>query len=454
MSRQWFREREPAVADGFGLPRPDQLPMPVSGDGSRVARARKAGRSMLALTARLLLNAFIGAVAMAVVPLAVVAVRGDHLATALYRTNSNTAARMIAVQPLRAFTVARDPSITPMQAGAALNALQYRRSESGDFQTIAPATHFRRPWRARTITEDMFVSARPDMTGAPSSAMILEAAAKGFSAREQAYLAELAEAPIWREFDLVARAPGVDVLGGQLRLPFDVDALPETRPLPSFRDSKELAYAAVSRAAYYMSIGQPREAEQVLRSIISFGYVFTDNGTTTIDELIGTVIVGIGRNALQRFYLLEHDPRAGLAALEAPHLQDVVRSRAPGVRALSTDDVRRRLLAGLADPTVPRPERFEAVRALSLMQCSNVRGLLFGRDGEVQGALDRARSELARYPSERALIDLDTRVPSVARVSAARGPLQAILVSPATVAGVVLHNPRMAACTLLLTNVE
>jgi hypothetical protein len=83
-----------------------------------------------------------------------------------------------------------------------------------------------------------------------------------------------------------------------------------------------------------------------------------------------------------------------------------------------------------------------------------VRGLLFGRDGEVQGALDRARSELARYPSERALIDLDTRVPSVARVSAAKGPLQAILVSPATVAGVVLHNPRMAACTLLLTNVE
>ena len=442
------------MAEGFGMPRADQVPVPVSGGASCVARAQKTGRSLLGFTARLLRNAFIGAVAMAVVPLALVAVRGDHLATALYRSNVNTTARMLATQPLRAFAVARDPSITPLQAGAALNALQYRRPMNVGFQAIAPATHFRRPWRTNRIAEDMFVSARPDMTGAPSSAMILEAAAKGFSPREQAYLRELAEAPIWHEFDIVARAPGVDVLGGQLRLPFDPDALPEMRPLPSFRDSKELAYAAVSRAAYYMSIGQPREAEQVLRSIISFGFAFTDNGTTTIDEMIGTVIVGIGRNALQRFYLLAHDPRAGLAALEAPHLQEVVRSRAAAVRTMDTEQVRRQLLAELADPTVPRPERFEAVRALSLMQCSNVRGLLFGQNGEVQGALDRARRELARYPSERSLIDLDTRVPSVGVVSAAAGPFQSLLVSPAAVAGTVLHNPRMAACALLLTSVQ
>ncbi|HEX5973078.1 MAG TPA: hypothetical protein VFY85_14190 [Gemmatimonadaceae bacterium] len=454
MSRQWFREQEPAVAEGFGMPRADQVPMRADGDAARVAQVQKTGRSLLAGTVRLLRNALIGAVAMAVVPLAVVAVRGDHLATALYRANGNSSARMLATRPVRAFTVARDPSITPLQAGAALNALQYRRPANGDFQAIVPATHFRRPWRTNTIADEMFPTARPDMNGGPSSRTILEAVAKGFSPREQAYLAELAQAPIWREFDLVARAPEVDVLGGQLRLPFDADALPEMRPLPSYRDSKELAYAAVSRAAYYMSIGQPREAERVLRSIISFGFAITDNGTTTLDELIGTVIVGIGRDALQRFYLIEHDPRAGLAELAMPQGGDLARSRVGTVRPSGADEVRRQLLAVVADPAAPRPERFEAVRALSLMQCSTVRGLLFGQDGEVQGALERARSELARYPSERALIDLDTHVPSGTRVATATGPFQSLLVSPAAVAGAVLHNPRMAACTLLLTNVQ
>ncbi|HEX6598253.1 MAG TPA: hypothetical protein VF034_02955 [Gemmatimonadaceae bacterium] len=435
------------------MPHAAQVPMPVQGDTARVARVQKKGRSLLAGTVRLLRNALIGAVAMAVVPLAVVAVRGDHLATMLYRSNTNTSARMHVTQPLRAFVVERDPSITPMRAGAALNALQYRRPTNGEFQAIVPAVHFKRPWRTSRMTEDMFVGARSGLYDGPASQTILESSLKGFSPREQAYLKELAEAPIWREFDLVARAPQVDVIGGQLRLPFDADALPEMRPLPSFRDSKELAYAAVSRAAYYMSIGQPRQAEQVLRSIISFGFAFTDNGTTTMDELMGTVIVGIGRNALQRFYVLQHDPRATAPELAMPEVGDLVRARAGASHANGTQELRRQLLAELADPTVPRPERFEAVRALSLMQCSNVRGLLFGQDGEVRGALGRARSELARYPSERALIDLDTRVPSVARVSVATGPFQSLLVSPAAVAGAVLHNPRMAACTLLLTSV-
>jgi hypothetical protein len=120
----------------------------------------------------------------------------------------------------------------------------------------------------------------------------------------------------------------------------------------------------------------------------------------------------------------------------------------------SPDEVRRHLLAELADPTVPRPERFEAVRALSLVQCSSVRGLLFGQDDEVKRAIERSRDALARYPSERALIELQTRMPSVAAISAATSPMQSLFVSPATVAGVVLRNPRMAACTLLLTSGE
>ena len=79
--------------------------------------------------------------------------------------------------------------------------------------------------------------------------------------------------------------------------------MPEQRPLPSFEGSRELAYAAVSRAAYHMALGQRDSAETVLRSIVSFGFAFIDNGTSGLEAVIGSVIVAIGRDALHRFYV-------------------------------------------------------------------------------------------------------------------------------------------------------
>ena len=109
--------------------------------------------------------------------------------------------------------------------------------------------------------------------------------------------------------------------------------------MPSYRDSRDLANASVARAAYYMAIGQPARAEEVLRSVISFGLVLIDNGSTSMDELIGTVIAAIGRDGLQRFYVIEHDPRASLPALAGPtkgtmrRASALERARAPRTRS-------------------------------------------------------------------------------------------------------------------------
>lgn len=401
---------------------------------------------------RVLRNALVAAVAMAVIPIATVAVRGDHLATLLYDSAPNVRARVrVVAEPVRAFGVARDPSITPLQAGIALNTLQYRRSDAADFVAIRPATHPARPWRTMKIMPGMFAASRSGMYDGPASETILEASVKGFSPSEQAYLKALADAPVWQTFDLVARAPAVDIVGGQLRVPFAPDALPPMRPIPSYKGSKELALAAVSRAAYYMSIGKPREAENVLRSIVSYGFALIDNGTMTMDDLIGTVIVGIGRDALRRFYVIEHDPRASLPELAKLTNGSFNRAGRTPLSPMTPDEVQRQLLARLADPTLPRPERFNAVEALTLLQCTSARGLLFGQPDGVREAIERANTTLARYPSERALVDLQTRLPSPAILSSWASPVQSLLVSPAMVAGAVLHNPRMGACTLMLT---
>ena len=449
MSRSWFGVRERDVAGTYGVPPGGQVPMPVDTALPSTSREAKAGRSWWKMGARIVRNTVIAVAIMTLVPVTLTLTKGGRLANVLYRGGVSSRARMAAVEPARSFRVATDPSITPLQAGAALNALRFRRVAGTGFETIAPSSPLVLPWRANKLPPDMFVSARPDFYDGPSSQRVLEAVAKGFSAREQQYLRELAEATVWREFDVVARAPAIDVLGGQFKLPFGGDALAEQRPLPSFGESKEIAYAAIARAAYYLSVGQASDAEQTLRSVVSFGFAFIDNGTSMIDELVGTMIVGLGRDALQRFYVIQHDPRANRPELMPP--ARAVSTRGRTVERMPADEVRGELLKRLEDPALPRAERFEIVNSLTLMQCASVRTMMFGQADEVSDAIARARTTLARYPSERALVDLASRLPSVARIAPKVGSLTSLAVSSATVAGVVLNNPRLATCSLVLS---
>jgi len=397
--------------------------------------------------ARVILNAAIAIALMTLVPLTLAAVRGSDLQRLLHTSGVNTDARVQAVRGLRAFGVAPDASITPLRAGLALNALQPSHYSSPGFPTInvvRPAA----PWRTTPLAADLFPDARPRLYSGPSSAKILDAAARGFNARELAYLRTLATAPIWTDFDIVARAPTVDVLGGRFRTPFLRSAQPGDFPLLQYRDLKELAYAAVSRAAYYVAIGQPRAAEATLRSIVSFGFALVDNGPTGMDGLVGTVIVGIGRDALQRFYAIEHDPRAAAAALAPPPHQAMTSASTTAMP--SDENMRRGLLGRVDDPALPLFDRLFAVRRISMLSCTNPRELLFGLRPDARTVLDRASHTVARFPSERSFIELETR-PLAWPVSVPlSNPITNAAVSVASVAGIVLDNPRLAQCTAVL----
>jgi hypothetical protein len=250
---------------------------------------------------------------------------------------------------------------------------------------------------------------------------------------------------VWRDFDLIARAPAVDIVGGMLRLPFGENARAEQRPLPSYKPTRELAYAAVSRAAYHLAVGQRDSAEAVLRSIVSMGFMLIDNGTTSLDAMIGTIIVGVGRDALQRFYFLEHDPRAALPALRQPS-QAALRVEP----AASPEEARRRYLAPINDPAAPLGQRFDHLRQLSMIGCTNVRELMFGPRADVVSAIAEARRTLPRFPSERAVLELELRPLADPGVGSAT-PLRPLMVSAAAVSGVVLRNPRILTCTQVLS---
>lgn len=418
---------------------------------ARAVREAKPARSWWRVGARVVRNALIAVAVMTMVPIAIVTVEGSYLARVLYKPSPTVSWRVAMVEPVRAFMLPRDPSITPIQAGAVLNAIQYKPMEVTGYTLIEPAARAVLPWEGTALAPDLFPTARPYLFDGPSSRSILEAAGKGFSPREMDYLRTLATAPVWRDVDLVARAPAVDMVGGRLRIPFGAEARPEQFPLPTYRVSRDLAYASVSRAAYYMAMGQPAEAERTLRTTVSYGFALIDNATSAMDALIGQVIVSIGRDALQRFYRLQHDPRADLVALRAP-VRSTGRPAASSLPApMSLDEARRRMLARVNDPSVPLGERFEGMQNLSVSSCTNVRELMFGPRADVTAAFARARHTLARFPSEQALADLALRQPSITGDPHWNGLLQALAVSSASVGGAVLHNPRLAACTRILT---
>ena len=440
----------PAGAAGvFGVREDAQLPAHGHGHAPPVAdEPARPRRSWLGIAARLVRNAAVAVAIMTMVPVGIVAFNGERMWSSGWG-GTNTRARVAQVKLARSLMLPADPSITPMRAGLAFAALQPPVIPAAHFPVVAVPSRAEPSWRSAAITPDMFANGYSNLEQSPSSSVILERAAAGFSAKELAWLRVLATAPEWRDFDLVARAPAVDFIGGRFIIPFAPAATPEAMPLPRYKSAREMAHAAVSRAAYHLAIGQRDSAEVALRSIVSFGFALVDNGTSLIDELIGVVIVGEGRAGLERFYAITHDPRAGSPAVTSP-----VRAAgsgsgvAPAAPQPSLDATRRRLIATVADPAVSRGERFEKLRMLSLSSCTNVRELMFGPREDVTGAMRDARQRLARYPSERALLDLVGRGIHPSSLNATDGPIEALAVSSATVAGVVLRNPRLATCTI------
>ena len=430
----------------FGVREDAQLPVPSSAAGALSGTSVRARRSWLGVALRIGRDALIAVALMATVPIGIVAVTGDRVW--VYTSwNAQTRVRIAQSDAVRPLALPKDPSITPMQAGLALNALQPKDEVKG-FPMIEPAVRPEATWERAIITPEMFRTAQPNMYHGPNSQTILEAVAKGFTPQEMAYLKTLATAPVWRNFDLVARAPAVDFIGGRFRVPFGADVTVYQLPMIRYKEIKELAYAALSRAAYHMAIGQRDSAETILRSVVSFGFTLVDNGTTVLDELIGSLIVGTGRDGLHRFYVITKDPRASLPALLPQHVDASV----PAITRAGAEYMRRDLIARSQDPRTRPGERYQALHMLSVSACTNVRELLLGRRSDVTAALRTASTQLARYPSERALVELIGREPDIPKMGFQYNPISNLAVSAATVAGTVLHNPRLATCTRIIGN--
>ena len=380
-----------------------------------------------------------------------------------------TRKKIVLAEAWREFTVPSDSGITPLAAGRAFFALQPGGPGAPGFPEVV-VTHVPFPWDSVGAPDGLFPTAKPDSGPSvlkfkgPSPRAILPAAMRGFSRDEMAYLERIAHDPVWRTVDTVARARSVDFVGGRFVLPFSESASPFGMPTPFVGRAKSLAYATPLRAAYYMARGQRDSAEVAIRTSISFGFAMSDNGATLTDQLVGIVLVGIGRDALLQYYALTNNPRAKQlkVRLDSITAQFASVDSVPNLgrtRAMYTerdemlDPQRARVLlrAIVLDRTQSRALRFELLHSLAFAPCTNPREMLFGHAEDIESVFAVAQRELARYPSERALVDLIRNSPEAMTGSVSHSGLGPRVASGAAlVASKVLRNPRLVTCTELL----
>ncbi len=395
---------------------------------------------------RMARDAAIGLTILAAVPFAIIGTRGE---AALLRDVSGVSQRIAEVEHLRPLMVARDAAFTPADAGTLLHRLEPVKSPPGFPMHAAGATPAR-PWDAEM--GDLFAGLRGGGNDGALAAGIVTAAAGGFSAQEMAYLRAVAEAPVWRDVERLASAPAVDVIGGRFVLPFKSDVQAYAMPVMRFVNTKQLAYAGVSRAAYYVAIGQPDAAEAALKTVVSYGFMLVDNGSHVLDALIGRVVIGIGQNGLHQLYSLTRNEHG--MALTVPITRGTGQASASTRGDVDADVAISQMLRTANDPAVPRTVRLEALHGLAFSSCSSVGGVLRGPSAAVQEAFAKARDDLARYPSERALLDL--MYSSVDRLTSDGSPSgigARVVMGAATATSAMLGNPRVAACTrIVLSN--
>ena len=158
---------------------------------------------------RIVRNAAIGLALLSTIPLGLVANRSF----AVFPEMSQLRKRTSETEGWRDFRAQVDVSITPQAAGDALRRITTLPSRE-HYALRAVTTTRARPWNSITLAPDLFPSLRTAQYKGPAAFMLIAKTSGGYSASEMAYLREVAEAPFWKDFDAVALAAQVDMVGG------------------------------------------------------------------------------------------------------------------------------------------------------------------------------------------------------------------------------------------------
>jgi hypothetical protein len=370
-------------------------------------------------------------------PLLLIASRADATTALLSPPFANTSQKVLVADAARAYRPSADSSISPISAGEAFHALRTAApsTAAGGIALRDDVPALTAPWTSAPYPDSLFPELSRGGWDGPQHTTLLASIADGTTPEQRAWLAALAAAPAWETWDRLGRAPQVDFVAGRFVLPFGDSAQWFNLPIPKFAQTKAYAYASVARAGHYLAIGDREGAARALQSALGVGFAMVDDGNTLIEQLIGVVIVGIGRDALVQLWTLSGDPRG------------------PALKA-ATDSLTRVAEAPNAPAVSMRGLEVERAALARLMVCSSVGGALRGPDATADREFGLRRAALARTPGEEAMFDLIGKLPAGLGTAGGWFDMQTTAASRALltlgrVSGTVLRSPTLAPCTAL-----
>lgn len=300
-----------------------------------------------------------------------------------------------AAETLRRYRIDTDPSITPAQAGAALQNIAFVGGGEVETWEKAPEKEYPEGWfpDSDAFPDPFTESVAGDLMARPLA---------DFTPDEQAALRQAAANPAHEEFQLLSRAQLVDVVSGRWTLPFPDTLNFQSLPWPRFAAFRTAGLAQVARAAVEVSRGDRANAEETLRELISTGFLLVDQGPTLLDNLMGVVLVNMGGNALEAYYTRTGQSGEAQALKWAREGSTAAAHKARA--GVLSEDIHS-LLQGIPDLV----ESEDALRGLRweyfatfnmLAPCINVHKMVFGPDDTYDEWRMRARDKLVRVRGE------------------------------------------------------
>jgi len=278
-------------------------------------------------------------------------------------------ARMRKIARLGRLRLPVDPSITPMQAGDALHALNTGREHQRQWNSAVMSEYIRTARRLPPARRDTL--------------------------RRYASDSRLAQ------FRLLAHARTYDFLGTAMPLG-RLDSLNLAQvPVQSFTPMANLTFANIAAGILAITDGKPAEAETRFRETLSVGFLLIHEGTM-LESWIGASVVAKAQLALATLY--EQSGRSAEATFVSA-ASDPADAPAPE-RQLRLDQRQTNLAAlrVLRDTTMLRGLRMEMLHfPLAYGPCGDLQQVVFGVDPGYTRALEQARKTLVRFPSDSVL---------------------------------------------------
>lgn len=285
------------------------------------------------------------------------------------------------------------------------NALQYL----GAVQPILPGRRRQinpaaRPWNALAPDAGMFSGLRSAQYRGPNPSMIVARARGGFTNAELSYLGAMAQAPLWSDFEqLAGLSPDIGLM--QPIFPSGDSARVPLPPLVAFGDARQLAIGSIYRAAWSLAMHDSLSAERTLRHTLTVGFAIIDVGTGAMDALAGAMLVEMARDGLQQLRTPDSPAAsANRTALARPRMA-FIESMMNQTSGTPTHQLRRELADAVADSTLPRTLRLQALQSLVLTNCDAVRTALFGANDAMRATAHAARRAMTRVQADAAFFD-------------------------------------------------